>query len=94
MNPYESYVLDLGVKVIIGKGGMDENVAEALKRNNAVYLVAVGGCAALYSDAVKGVSNVFWLDLGVPEAIWELNVEEFGPLIVAMDSNNSNIFKR
>ncbi|MDR1819258.1 MAG: FumA C-terminus/TtdB family hydratase beta subunit [Methanobrevibacter sp.] len=94
MNPYESDVLDLGVKAIIGKGGMDENVAKALERNGAVYLVAVGGCAALYSDAVKNISNVFWLDLGVPEAIWELNVEEFGPLIVAMDSNQGNIFKR
>ncbi|MDR3292419.1 MAG: FumA C-terminus/TtdB family hydratase beta subunit [Methanobrevibacter sp.] len=93
MNPYESDVLDLGVKAIIGKGGMDDNVGEALKRNSAVYLVAVGGCAALYSDSVQNISNVFWLDLGVPEAIWELNVKDFGPLIVAMDSKLGNIFK-
>ncbi|MDR2623033.1 MAG: FumA C-terminus/TtdB family hydratase beta subunit [Methanobrevibacter sp.] len=94
MNPYEGHVLDLGVKAIVGKGGMDENTAEALKKNGAVYLVAVGGCAALYSDSVKNISNVFWLDLGIPEAIWELNVNEFGPLIVAMDSNNGNLFKK
>ncbi|MDR3222163.1 MAG: FumA C-terminus/TtdB family hydratase beta subunit [Methanobrevibacter sp.] len=94
MNPYESDVLDLGVKVIIGKGGMDENVSEALKRNSAVYLAAVGGCAALYSDLVQNISNVFWIDLGIPEAIWELNVKDFGPLIVGMDSKLGNIFKK
>ncbi|MDR2830476.1 MAG: FumA C-terminus/TtdB family hydratase beta subunit [Methanobrevibacter sp.] len=94
MNPYQGFILDLGVKAIIGKGGMDKNTVEALKRNNAVYLAAVGGCATLYSDLVEDISNVFWFDLGIPEAIWELNVKEFGPLIVAIDSNGGNIFKR
>jgi fumarate hydratase subunit beta len=94
MNPYEVDILKLGVKAIIGKGGMDDNVAKALIKNNAVYLVAVGGCAALYTDSVKNISNVFWPDLGIPEAIWELNVQDFGPLIVAMDSHGENIFKK
>ena len=75
MNPYESEVLDMGAKIIIGKGGMDDNVREALKRNNAVYVVATGGCAALYVDRVKEIKGVDWLDLGMPEAIWDLDVD-------------------
>ena len=92
MNPYEADVLDMGAKIIIGKGGMDDSVREALKRNNAVYVVATGGCAALYVDKVKEIKGVNWLDLGMPEAIWDLDVESFGPLIVAMDSEGNSLY--
>lgn len=93
MNPYEVDIINLGAKIIIGKGGMDDNVKNALINKNGVYLVAVGGCAALYGDSIKKISNVQWLDLGIPEAIWELEVDKFGPLIVAMDCNGNNLFK-
>ena len=90
--PYEAQVLDMGAKIIIGKGGMDDNVREALKRNNAVYVVATGGCAALYVDRVKEIKGVDWLDLGMPEAMWDLDVDKFGPLIVAIDSNGKSLY--
>ncbi len=93
MNPYQAEVLDQGALAVIGKGGMDEKTSEALKRNGAVFLAAVGGCAALYVSSVVAVKNVHWLDLGVPEAIWELEVKDFGPLIVAMDSNGGNLYE-
>jgi fumarate hydratase subunit beta len=93
MNPYQSDVIDMGAKIVIGKGGMDESVKKALIKNNAVYLVATGGCAALYVDAIKDIEGVEWLDLGIPEAIWNLKVESFGPLIVAMDSHGKTLFK-
>ena len=92
MNPYQSDVLDRGAKIIIGKGGMDDNVREALVRNNAIYVVATGGCAALYVDAVENIDSVDWLDLGMPEAIWNLKVKDFGPLIVAMDSKGNSLY--
>jgi len=94
MNPYEADVLDMGVKAVIGKGGMDENTQNALVRNNAVFLTAVGGCAALYVSSINNVDSVEWLDLGMPEAIWQLDVKRFGPLIVTMDSNNENLYKK
>ena len=93
MNPFTPEVVEMGVKIIIGKGGMDDTVAKTLKKNGAVYLVAVGGCAALYVDSVKKINNVHWLDLGIPEAIWELEVNNFGPLFVAIDSQGNSLFK-
>lgn len=93
MNPYAADVIDQGVKAVIGKGGMDENTAESIKRNGAVFLAAVGGCAALYVNSVEKIKNVHWLDLGVPEAIWELDVRNFGPLIVTMDSDGGNLYE-
>ena len=92
MNPYQSDVLDMGPKIVIGKGGMDDNVREALIRNKALYVVATGGCAALYVDAVEEIESVNWLDLGMPEAMWNLKVKDFGPLIVAMDSEGNSLY--
>ena len=92
MNPYQSDVIAMGAKIVIGKGGMDDSVREALVENEAVYVVATGGCAALYVDAVEEIESVDWLDLGMPEAIWNLKVKDFGPLIVAMDSKGNSLY--
>lgn len=92
MNPYQSDVLDMGAKIVIGKGGMDDTVREALIRNKAIYVVATGGCAALYVDSVEEIESVDWLDLGMPEAMWNLKVKDFGPLIVAMDSEGKSLY--
>ena len=81
MNPYQSDVLDMGPKIVIGKGGMDDNVREALIRNKALYV-----------DAVEEIESVDWLDLGMPEAMWNLKVKDFGPLIVAMDSEGNSLY--
>ena len=93
MSPFTPEIIKKGTKIIIGKGGMDETVFNALKEDGAVYLVAVGGCAALYVDSINEIKNVHWLDLGIPEAIWELEVDNFGPLFVAMDSHGNSLFK-
>ena len=92
MNPYQKEVIEMGPKIVIGKGGMDDTVREALIENEAVYVVATGGCAALYVDAVEEIESVDWLDLGMPEAIWNLKVKDFGPLIVAMDSKGNSLY--
>lgn len=78
------------VRAIIGKGGM-KGVANALK-NRCVYLAYTGGCAALAAELIKEVKTVHWLDLGMPEAVWVLRVEKFGPLIVGIDAKGKDIF--
>lgn len=81
----------LGLRVIVGKGGMGPGTAEVLRRVGGVYLATVGGCAALLADGVKEVVGVHWLDLGIPEAVWELQVAGFGPLIVSIDTTGENL---
>ena len=78
------------VRAIIGKGGM-KNIASSLK-SRCVYLAYTGGCAALAAELIKEVKTVHWLDLGMPEAVWVLTVEKFGPLIVGLDSKGKDIF--
>ena len=94
-NPYEpAFIEATGVRLIIGKGGMDEHTLAACKKHGAVYLQAVGGAAALAAAAVKRVSNVYFLEeFGAAEACWEFEVEDF-PCIVAMDSHGVSLFDR
>ena len=79
------------VRAIIGKGGM-KGIVSAFE-NGSVYLAYTGGCAALAAQSIKEVKDVYWLDLGMPEAVWKLRVEEFGPLIVGIDTKGKDIFE-
>jgi fumarate hydratase subunit beta len=79
------------VRMLIGKGGMD-NVADSMK-GKCVYLAYTGGCAALAVNSIKKVCDVHWLDLGMPEAVWVLEMDEFGPLVVGIDTEGEDLFR-
>ncbi|WP_461866299.1 FumA C-terminus/TtdB family hydratase beta subunit [Thermococcus sp.] len=87
MNSYLEEILSLGIRGIIGKGGMNP---EPFK-GRAVYFAFTGGAGALAAKSIKRVIDVFWLDLGVPEAIWVLEVEDF-PLLVAIDPHGNSLY--
>ncbi len=86
---FEEYIPKMakkfGTKIIIGKGG--------IKTKNCVYLCFTGGCGVLAARAVEKVKAVHWLDLGMPEAVWVLEVKNFGPLVVAIDAHGHSLFK-
>lgn len=63
-----------------------------MAKHGAVYGAFTGGAAILAARAIKKVRGVEWLDLGTPEALWIFEVEDFGPLAVAIDSHGNNIF--
>jgi len=79
-------VTKLHVRITIGKGTMGEEMVIALRDVGGIYLLATGGCAVLYARQISEVANVHWLDLGMPEAVWVLNVNRLGPLVVGIDS--------
>jgi fumarate hydratase subunit beta len=79
------------IRIVIGKGGMGSRTTEAMKKFGAVYCAFTGGAAALAGQAIKGVKSVDWLDLGTPEALWTLEVADFGPLTVAIDTHGRNL---
>ena len=92
-NPYEpAFIAATGVRLIIGKGGMDAATLTACQKHGAVYLQAVGGAAALAAAAVRRVTNVYFLEeFGAAEACWEFEVEDL-PCVVAMDSHGTSLF--
>ena len=87
------FIRNFGVRVIIGKGGMGDMTAEACKKYGCVYAAFTGGAALIAASAIKRVKRVEWLDLGMPEALWVFEVKDFGPLVVAIDTNGENLFK-
>ncbi len=78
-------------RIIIGKGGMGAKTLDALKEVGAVYCSFTGGCGALAAKGLKEVRAYLWDDLGMPEALWVITAEEFGPLLVTMDSHGKSI---
>jgi fumarate hydratase subunit beta len=95
MEAFEDEVIGkLGVRLIIGKGGMGEKTSKAMMEYGAVYGAFTGGTAVLASRLIKRVKSVYWLDLGMAEAVWTLEVERFGPLIVCMDSHGNNLYAK
>jgi len=88
----DEFIKNFKVRVVIGKGGMGKKTTDAMAKYGAVYGAFTGGAAILAARAIKNVKNVEWLDLGTPEALWIFDVEEFGPLAVAIDSHGNNIF--
>ena len=84
-------LLDLGLKGMIGKGARNKEVVDAIVRNKGVYLVAIGGAAALIAKSIKSEEILCYEDLGT-EAVRRYEVEDF-PCIVAIDSNGNNVYE-
>ncbi|MEM9684261.1 MAG: fumarate hydratase C-terminal domain-containing protein [Pseudomonadota bacterium] len=86
-----------GVKIIMGKGGMsEEDYRKYFVPNKAIYLTTVGyGTGALLGRGITRVRDVLWLDeLGIAQAIWVLEVENFGPFLVECDLQGNSLFER
>lgn len=86
-----------GVRLVIGKGGMQDEVYQsAFRRHGAIYLTTVGyGIGAIYGRGICGVRDVFWKDeLGLAQAMWVLEVENFGPFLVECDIAGRSLFAR
>ena len=85
------FIKNFGTRIIIGKGGMGEKTAKACQEFKAIYAAFTGGAAVLAANAIKRVKGVEWLDLGMPEALWIFEVENFGPLVVTIDAHGNNL---
>ena len=90
MDAMSPRLLDLGNKIMIGKGKRDAAVKEAVVRNGAVYLAALGGAGALMAQSVKTLEVIAWPDLGC-EAVRRLTVEKM-PLTVILDAHGGDLY--
>jgi len=82
------------VRVIIGKGGMDNGTRNACARFGCVYLQAVGGAAAAMAERVEKVVDVHFLDeFGPAEAVWEFIVRDLRA-VVAIDTGGRSLHRK
>ena len=82
-----------GTRIFIGKGGMSEESGKVFEDFGCAYLAFTGGAGALAAKGIKEVKAVHWEDLGMAEAVWHFRVEDFGPLVVAMDARAGALYK-
>ena len=81
-----------GVRMIVGKGGLRESSAAAFTKHGGVYLAIIGGTAALETTWIDQIEDVDLDDLN-PESLWKFKINQFGPLLVAMDSHGGSIYQ-
>ena len=91
MDPYAPRLLDLGLRGMIGKGARNQEVIDAIVRNNGVYFGAIGGAAALIGKSIVKSEIIAYEDLGA-EAIRKIEVKDM-PLVVIIDSEGTNLYE-
>lgn len=91
MDKFTPRLLDLGLACMIGKGKRDAAVKQAVVRDGAVYLAAIGGAGALMAGSVKSCEIIAWPDLGC-EAVRRLTVEQM-PLTVLLDPHGGDLYE-
>ena len=80
-----------GVRMIIGKGGLGDDSAQAFRDLGGVYLAIIGGTAALETTWIEQILDVDMDDLN-PESLWQFRIKDFGPLLVAMDAHGGSLY--
>lgn len=90
----KEFIEQTGVKLIVGKGGMGPNTVAGCQEHKAVHAVFPGGCAVLAATKVEEIEGAEWRDLGMPETLWINRVQEFGPLIISIDTKGNNLFQQ
>ena len=85
----ETMLAKTGLLGMIGKAERGQEAIDAIKKHQAIYLMAVGGAAYLVSKAIRKARIIAFEDLGM-EAIHEFVVEDM-PVTVAVDSQGLSI---
>ena len=91
MDKYSPALLDRGLKAMIGKGVRSSQVKKAIIKNQAIYLIAVGGVGVLLAQCIKASKIIAWEELGA-EALREFQVEDF-PCFVGIDTKGRDLYE-
>ena len=82
---------ETGLMGMIGKAERGQATIDAIKENQAVYLIAVGGAAYLVSKAITHAEVIAFPELGM-EAIYEFEVNDM-PVTVAVDTMGESVHR-
>lgn len=81
-----------GLRVVGGKGGLDDRSARAMAEAGCVYLSILGGGAPIHSAAIRRVVDVAWGEMIAHYRLVRLEVARLGPLTVAIDAQGNSLY--
>lgn len=83
----------LGLRAIVGKATMGNATMEVMRETGCVHLSTVGVPVGLLTTKVKEIVEVHGVEeMGITEATWVFDVENFGPFLVDIDTRGNNFF--
>lgn len=92
-NPHMPTLIEgYGMRVLGGKGGLDQNSVAAMQKHGCVYLSFLGGGCTLLSRSIRKIIDVGWSDMVTHYRLTRLSVEGLGPAIVAIDANGNSVY--
>lgn len=89
MDSFAPKLYDMGVTCTIGKGERQPAVIDAIVRNSAIYLCAIGGAGALAAECITECDVIAFKELGC-ESVKRLVFKDF-PLFVGIDSKGNKL---
>lgn len=89
------FIRKIGIRAVMGKGGMDKNCLDAMRECGCVYLALAGGCSAIYKEKVIRIEEEYWPERHKSWAdnMLRISVENYGPMFVAMDAHGHSIYQ-
>lgn len=81
------------LKMVGGKGGLDEHCVKEMRKNGCIYLSFLGGGSPLLSRGLKRVVDSKWNDYISQFRLLTLDVEHFGPATVAIDAKGNSVYE-
>ncbi len=81
------------LRLVGGKGGLDDACSEAMRISGCAYLSFLGGGCQLLSAAITEVVAVGWDDLIPHYRLVKLRVRNLGPLTVAIDCHGGSLYR-
>ena len=85
-------LLSKGLRGMIGKGYISEEVKTALHEQSAIYFGAIGGTGALLSRSIESVEVLAFPEL-LSEAIHRMRFKNF-PAVVLHDTQGGDVYER
>jgi fumarate hydratase subunit beta len=92
-NPFlPTMIRTYGLTATAGKGGLGAECVRAMQEVGCVYFSMVGGASALMSQGVKAVLATAWDDLIMQFRLTRVQLENYGPLTVAIDAHGHSLY--
>lgn len=86
------FIRKLDLRLVGGKGGLDEASVAAMQETGCAYLGFLGGGCPLISQAIEAIEEVGWSDLVAHYRLVRMRVRNLGPLTVCIDSHGQSLF--